>query len=795
MELAYDDSDEFKVEPEESDEEAMMDQESKIASGSHIKHEELITAAIVDIEHIKCEQSNNHLLCEFCDNASANPCNLNMSEKSRNEGILYPCDQCGYSASRLSTLKSHIDDNHEGIRYPCDQCEYSATRLDTLKSHINDDHQGILYSCDQCGYSVSRLEHLKLHIENIHSGFRYTSEQCDIRTATHVIKQENVVEKIEQEISVGDDSTAFFENSTEFKKEETMIEKVDDMAPVREPESEFILGTIDDFITEDTRTSTLNEVKKGNYKIEEENSDVDDYEYYNTELYENSIDIKEEETMFEIVDDMAAVRKSESDSAEQLVTADQKPGSKDQNLNFLTEPRYKMPIIMKKRLTVNIEKLKLTKYLEEEVRVGEVDKIVNTKVRSAIPRKMFENPATQTKKQDIHENIEEEIDSVQENIQLDDGLKVTANIENDKDANTPKQILEKYCDKTATTVHNAKQHSCDQCGFTARRSDKLKLHIENVHKKIRYPCHECDFSATRPDKLKNHKLSKHPVIKYLYDQCEYKAKMSDKLKSRKERKPKKMFACNQCDFTGTSPDKLKLRRKNIHTEIRYSCDYSALKLQKLKSHKGKRHKGYGYPCDHCGYEATRPTYLKKHLESKHGSSCLKEPTTQNLKTKGKSKYQKLKCPKESKYQRMVNRCDQCNYAATSKQSLKKHKKDNHNNYHCDQCEFLTTRLVDLKMHKQSQHGVIPYPCVRCDFSASSAPSLQYHKMSRHENIRYPCDQCNLAATSKQGLRKHKETKHQDNTSRSIVKMKKILRVSIEKLDCKNILNTKSGLVK
>ena len=53
----------------------------------------------------------------------------------------HACDQCQYSANKLSNLKQHKERKHEGVKYPCDQCTYSATTFSNLKIHKQSQHE------------------------------------------------------------------------------------------------------------------------------------------------------------------------------------------------------------------------------------------------------------------------------------------------------------------------------------------------------------------------------------------------------------------------------------------------------------------------------------------------------------------------------------------------------------------------------------------------------------------------------------------------------------------------------
>ena len=74
------------------------------------------------------------------DNVDSSVTLLNRNKRSKKESYIYPCDQCKYSAGKLTNLKRHKESRHEGIRYQCDQCMYAATTTSNLKNHKKSMH-------------------------------------------------------------------------------------------------------------------------------------------------------------------------------------------------------------------------------------------------------------------------------------------------------------------------------------------------------------------------------------------------------------------------------------------------------------------------------------------------------------------------------------------------------------------------------------------------------------------------------------------------------------------------------
>ncbi|XP_023348933.1 zinc finger protein 142, partial [Eurytemora carolleeae] len=100
-----------------------------------------------------------------------------------------------------------------------------------------------------------------------------------------------------------------------------------------------------------------------------------------------------------------------------------------------------------------------------------------------------------------------------------------------------------------------------------------------------------------------------------------------------------------------------------------------------------------YPCSLCNFEATSKIGLRKHKASEH--------------------------------KRILPQCAQCGYSAQNLKELRIHVKNNvacrtnpvnnQKEYLCDQCEFTTRLPTYLKLHMQAAHENIRYPCHLCDY--------------------------------------------------------------------------------
>ena len=101
-------------------------------------------------------------------------------------------------------------------------------------------------------------------------------------------------------------------------------------------------------------------------------------------------------------------------------------------------------------------------------------------------------------------------------------------------------------------------------------------------------------------------------------------------------------------------------------------------------------------------------------------------------------------------------CDQCDYKARQKGSLKTHIESVHGGvrYPCEKCNYQATKKINRKTHIESVHGDVRYTCVHCNFKAKWKHHLKAHIESVHGDVRYTCDQCEYKATQIGSLKRN-----------------------------------------
>ena len=62
-------------------------------------------------------------------------------------------------------------------------------------------------------------------------------------------------------------------------------------------------------------------------------------------------------------------------------------------------------------------------------------------------------------------------------------------------------------------------------------------------------------------------------------------------------------------------------------------------------------------------------------------------------------------------------------------------------YACNQCDYQATTRDSLKRHIQSIHEGVKYDCKQCDKQYGVQSHLTKHIQSVHEGVKYACNQC------------------------------------------------------
>ena len=146
-----------------------------------------------------------------------------------------------------------------------------------------------------------------------------------------------------------------------------------------------------------------------------------------------------------------------------------------------------------------------------------------------------------------------------------------------------------------------------------------------------------------------------------------------------------------------------------------------------------------FKCDHCLYSVNQRCHLKKHIAVVHNKAekkfkCDKCPyashTSYHLNEHISAKHNKIKS----------HACEYCNYVATCKGTLRKHRKHAHNDgdmkFRCKGCPYSSVHKNALEEHIRNQHFPLfreeKFDCDLCPMTCNGAEGLEYHVKNFHQ---------------------------------------------------------------
>ena len=68
----------------------------------------------------------------------------------KNNGVMFNCDPCDFSAKWNSHLNKHKHTKHDGVRFKCDLCDNDYSSLADVSNHKRMKHDGVRFDCNQC---------------------------------------------------------------------------------------------------------------------------------------------------------------------------------------------------------------------------------------------------------------------------------------------------------------------------------------------------------------------------------------------------------------------------------------------------------------------------------------------------------------------------------------------------------------------------------------------------------------------------------------------------------------------
>ena len=86
--------------------------------------------------------------------------------ETQDERAVHKCNQCNYTSSKKSNLRSHLK-IHTGEKLnKCNQCDYASIQTGDLRTHLKTHSGEKLNKCNQCDYASSQASNLKKTFEH-----------------------------------------------------------------------------------------------------------------------------------------------------------------------------------------------------------------------------------------------------------------------------------------------------------------------------------------------------------------------------------------------------------------------------------------------------------------------------------------------------------------------------------------------------------------------------------------------------------------------------------------------------
>ena len=313
------------------------------------------------------------------------------------------------------------------------------------------------------------------------------------------------------------------------------------------------------------------------------------------------------------------------------------------------------------------------------------------------------------------------------------------------------------CDFSKSAISRVKAHlyqvhlkigrlkKCDQCDYENLFNNNLYVHKRTHHMEdMKQKCSECDKSYHYQSKLKQHFNQVHLKIRRIQKNyqghkiCRVKNCPDFNTTDCEELDTHSQYFCDQCPFVSQRKDTTDSHIQFAHNGVVFKCDlcteYTVQTKSALERHMKLKHPGPGQKVEYlvctedgCSYKTVAiNSDMKRHIREQH----------EGLKPYNYNTLQGKVSKREDFGNVELLTCEKCGYKTTIHSAWLKHINTHFYLKHvCDECDFSATSRLKMKKHKRESHADQIFSCKEGDFSGKSKEILGQHRMNQHREVK------------------------------------------------------------
>ncbi|KAB7498115.1 Zinc finger protein [Armadillidium nasatum] len=277
-----------------------------------------------------------------------------------------------------------------------------------------------------------------------------------------------------------------------------------------------------------------------------------------------------------------------------------------------------------------------------------------------------------------------------------------------------------------------------------------------------YECHYCLEMFSAYKKFRKH-MNTHCVVKSSYRCVLCPTKFASRDELRKHFTAcfdmnKDLYKDNMCLICKTyyASDKALKQHNNLHEDFRPHacphCPFRYLNKDRLDAHVKNQHSPLKtLICPFCPHSAITNAYLSKHIKVHTGEAPFLCKTCGH---KSKTKFQ-LKRHMELHGPLKERKCDKCNFVCLGLNHYLRHRRMQHGQpIVCQICNESFKQSDAFVRHFTLHTNNKPYKCDQCQYRATVKETLRLHKLTHSASNTEICAKCNVPCKNKRNLTRH-----------------------------------------